>query len=60
MPICPQNLDVLWCPAVPAPTILLEEEEALAFLAENGRSARYITLGVLWVCRTCTAGLLDG
>lgn len=58
---CPEILDVLCVPGgVPGTLTMMEDSEVLSFLAEKGKSARY-------VCSVCTgslilgaAGLLDG
>ena len=57
---CPQNLDVLLVPGGSGTNDLIQDEESLAFLAENGQSARYITSVCSGSVVLAAAGLLDG
>ena len=57
---CPRNLDVLLVPGGSGTNDLMQDEEALAFLAESGRSARYITSVCSGSVVLAAAGLLEG
>ncbi|MBC7925409.1 MAG: DJ-1/PfpI family protein [Bryobacteraceae bacterium] len=57
---CPANLDVLFVPGGMGTNAMLQDVEVLAFLSEQGKTARYIAS----VCSASlildAAGLLDG
>lgn len=51
---CPKNLDVLFVPGgVPGTFAMMEDQEVLAFLKEQGKTAKYIT-------SVCTGSLILG
>ncbi|HOY70187.1 MAG TPA: DJ-1/PfpI family protein [Methylotenera sp.] len=51
---CPKNLDVLFVPGgVPGTLTMMEDPEVLSFLAEQGKSAKFIT-------SVCTGSLILG
>ena len=57
---CPKNLDVLFVPGGFGTNDAMQDEEALAFLGENGKSARYIASVCSGSVILAAAGLLDG
>ena len=57
---CPLNLDVLLVPGGFGTNDVMQDEEALAFLAQNGKSARYVTSVCSGSVILAAAGLLDG
>jgi cyclohexyl-isocyanide hydratase len=57
---CPKNLDVLLVPGGFGTNDVMQDEEALAFLAESGKSAHYITSVCSGSVVLAAAGLLDG
>ena len=58
---CPKNLDVLFVPGgVPGTLTMMEDAEVLAFLAEQGKTARYITSVCTGSLILGAAGLLNG
>ncbi len=58
---CPKNLDVLFVPGgVPGTLTMMEDPEVLAFLAEQGKTARYITSVCTGSLILGAAGLLNG
>jgi cyclohexyl-isocyanide hydratase len=51
---CPENLDVLFVPGgVPGTFNMMEDQEVLSFLAEKGKTARFVT-------SVCTGSLILG
>jgi cyclohexyl-isocyanide hydratase len=58
---CPKNLDVLFVPGgVPGTFTMMEDPEVLVFLAEQSKTARYITSVCTGSLILGAAGLLDG
>ena len=58
---CPKNLDVLFVPGgVPGTFTMMEDPEVLAFLAEQSKTARYITSVCTGSLILGAAGLLNG
>lgn len=58
---CPKNLDVLFVPGgVPGTLTMMEDPEVLAFLAEQGKTAKYITSVCTGSLVLGAAGLLNG
>ena len=58
---CPKNLDVLFVPGgVPATMEMMQDQELIAFLAEQGKTARYITSVCTGSLILGAAGLLQG
>lgn len=58
---CPKNLDVLFVPGgVPGTFTIMEDPEVLAFLAEQSKTARYITSVCTGSLILGAAGLLNG
>jgi cyclohexyl-isocyanide hydratase len=58
---CPQQLDVLFVPGgVPGTFSMMEDEEVLRFLREQGSKSRYITSVCTGSLILGAAGLLDG
>ena len=57
---CPKNLDVLFVPGGFGTNDAMQDEAALAFLAENGKSARHIASVCSGSVILAAAGLLDG
>ncbi|MEQ1765926.1 MAG: DJ-1/PfpI family protein [Methylotenera sp.] len=58
---CPKNLDVLFVPGgVPGTLTMMEDPEVLAFLAEQGKTAKYITSVCTGSLILGAAGLLNG
>jgi cyclohexyl-isocyanide hydratase len=58
---CPEHLDVLFVPGgVPGTFTMMEDPEVLAFLAEKGKTARYITSVCTGSLVLGAAGLLQG
>lgn len=58
---CPETLDVLFVPGgVPGTFALMEDREVLAFLADRGRNARFVTSVCTGSLILGAAGLLDG
>lgn len=58
---CPKNLDVLFVPGgVPGTLTLMEDPEVLTFLAEQGKTAKYITSVCTGSLILGAAGLLQG
>lgn len=58
---CPDDLDVLFVPGgVPGTFTMMEDQEVLAFLAEKGRKARYVSSVCTGSLILGAAGLLDG
>lgn len=58
---CPDNLDVLFVPGgVPGTFAMMEDGEVLRFLADRGRTARYVTSVCTGSLILGAAGLLEG
>lgn len=58
---CPEKLDVLFVPGgVPGTFLMMEDQEVLAFLAEKGKTARFVTSVCTGSLILGAAGLLDG
>jgi cyclohexyl-isocyanide hydratase len=58
---CPANLDVLFVPGgVPGTFAMMEDPEVLAFLADRGRTAKYVTSVCTGSLILGAAGLLKG
>lgn len=58
---CPERLDVLFVPGgVPGTFAMMEDEEVLNFLAEKGKTARFVTSVCTGSLILAAAGLLDG
>ena len=58
---CPEKLDVLFVPGgVPGTFNMMEDEEVLAFLAEKGKTARFVTSVCTGSLVLGAAGLLQG
>ncbi len=57
---CPANLDVLFVPGGFGANDMLQDAEVLAFLAEQGKTARYIPSVCSGSLILAAAGLLDG
>lgn len=58
---CPQQLDVLFVPGgVPGTLTMMEDPEVLAFLADRGKTARFITSVCTGSLILGAAGLLQG
>jgi cyclohexyl-isocyanide hydratase len=58
---CPEHLDVLFVPGgVPGTFTMMEDPEVLAFLADKGKTARYITSVCTGSLVLGAAGLLQG
>lgn len=58
---CPKNLDVLFVPGgVPGTFDMMEDPEVISFLAEQGKTARYVTSVCTGSLILAAAGLLDG
>lgn len=58
---CPRNLDVLFVPGgVPGTLTMMEDPEVLAFLADQGKTARYVTSVCTGSLILGAAGLLNG
>lgn len=58
---CPEHLDVLFVPGgVPGTLTMMEDEEVLKFLAEKGKTARYVTSVCTGSLILGAAGLLEG
>lgn len=58
---CPEHLDLLFVPGgVPGTFAMMEDEEVLNFLAEKGRTARFVTSVCTGSLILGAAGLLDG
>lgn len=57
---CPANLDVLFVPGGLGTNAMMQDAEVLAFLAEQGKTARYITSVCSGSMILGAAGLLDG
>ena len=57
---CPSPLDVLFVPGGPGMTAVMRNREVLDFLAERGRSARWVTSVCSGSLVLGVAGLLDG
>jgi cyclohexyl-isocyanide hydratase len=58
---CPTDLDVLFVPGgVPATMEMMQDQELIAFLAEQGKTARYITSVCTGSLILGAAGLLQG
>ncbi|NOT68264.1 MAG: DJ-1/PfpI family protein [Methylophilaceae bacterium] len=58
---CPEQLDVLFVPGgVPGTLTMMEDAEVLKFLAEKGKTARYVTSVCTGSLILGAAGLLDG
>ncbi len=58
---CPEKLDVLFVPGgVPGTFTMMEDKEVLDFLAEKGKSARFVTSVCTGSLILGAAGLLDG
>ena len=58
---CPKNLDVLFVPGgVPGTLNMMEDPEVLAFLAGQGKTAKYVTSVCTGSLILGAAGLLDG
>jgi cyclohexyl-isocyanide hydratase len=58
---CPKNLDVLFVPGgVPGTFSMMEDQEVLAFLKEQGKSAKFITSVCTGSLILGAAGLLKG
>jgi len=58
---CPDHLDVLFVPGgVPGTLTMMEDQEVLQFLAEKGKTARFITSVCTGSLILGAAGLLDG
>ena len=58
---CPKNLDVLFVPGgVPGTFVMMEDPDVVGFLAEQGKTARYITSVCTGSLILGAAGLLNG
>ena len=58
---CPKNLDILFVPGgVPGMFAVMEDPEVIAFLSEQGKTAKYITSVCTGSFILGAAGLLDG
>jgi len=58
---CPKNLDVIFVPGgVPGTFAMMEDPEVVGFLAEQGKTARYITSVCTGSLILGAAGLLNG
>jgi cyclohexyl-isocyanide hydratase len=58
---CPEKLDVLFVPGgVPGTFAMMEDKEVLDFLAEKGKTARFVTSVCTGSLVLGAAGLLDG
>lgn len=57
---CPADLDVLFVPGSSNPAGVMEDAEALAFLAERAPGAAYVTAVCTGALVLAAAGLLDG
>jgi len=58
---CPNKLDVLFVPGgVPGTLTMMEDPEVLAFLADKGKTARFVTSVCTGSLILGAAGLLDG
>ena len=57
---CPKDLDVLFVPGGFGTNNAMQDKAALAFLAENGKSARFVTSVCTGSVILAAAGLLDG
>ncbi|NOT65387.1 MAG: DJ-1/PfpI family protein [Methylotenera sp.] len=58
---CPKNLDVLFVPGgVPGTLTMMEDPEVLSFLAEQGKTAKYVTSVCTGSLILGAAGLLNG
>jgi len=58
---CPKNLDVLFVPGgVPGTLTMMEDPEVIAFLADKGKTARYVTSVCTGSLILGAAGLLTG
>ncbi len=57
---CPKNLDVLFVPGGLGTNAAMQDKAVLAFLAESGKSARYIASVCSGSVILAAAGLLDG
>lgn len=58
---CPEHLDVLFVPGgVPGTLTMMEDQEVLQFLAEKGKTARFVTSVCTGSLILGAAGLLDG
>jgi len=58
---CPEHLDVLFVPGgVPGTFSMMEDETVLKFLAEKGKTARYVTSVCTGSLILGASGLLDG
>jgi cyclohexyl-isocyanide hydratase len=58
---CPKNLDVLFVPGgVPGTLTMMEDPEVIAFLADKGKTARYVTSVCTGSLILGAAGLLNG
>lgn len=57
---CPKNLDVLLVPGGSGSNAAMQDTETLAFLAEAGKTARYVTSVCSGSLILGAAGLLDG
>ncbi len=57
---CPADLDVLFVPGGMGTNGVLKDKETLAFLAEHGPKARYVTAVCTGTIILAAAGLLDG
>jgi cyclohexyl-isocyanide hydratase len=58
---CPEKLDVLFVPGgVPGTLTMMEDPEVIAFLAERGKSARYVASVCTGSLILGAAGLLNG
>ena len=57
---CPHDLDVLFVPGGFGTNEALEDEATIAFLAEQGKHARYVTSVCSGSILLAAAGLLDG
>jgi cyclohexyl-isocyanide hydratase len=58
---CPDNLDVLFVPGgLPGTQVMMEDAEVLSFLAEKGKTAKYITSVCTGALILGAAGLLKG
>ena len=58
---CPKNLDVLFVPGgVPGTFAMMEDPEVIGFLAEQGKTAKYVTSVCTGSLILGAAGLLNG
>jgi cyclohexyl-isocyanide hydratase len=57
---CPRNLDVLFVPGGMGTVDAMQDAELLTFLAECGKTARYVTSVCSGALILAAAGLLDG